>query len=48
MSNHKMLVKRTPGRKPVTPQRLRRDPAAFADTFLPHNEKGKPWQLTHY
>ncbi len=48
MSKHKIPVKRTPGRKPVTPQRLRRDPAAFADTFLPHNEKGKPWQLTHY
>jgi len=46
MSNHKMPAKRTPGRRPVTPQRLRRDPAAFADTFLPYNEKGKPWRLS--
>lgn len=30
----------------IRAEHLRRDPAAFADAFLPHNEKGHPWCLT--
>ena len=30
----------------VTLERMRLDPVLFADTFLPYNEKGKPWQLS--
>jgi phage terminase large subunit-like protein len=48
MRKHKMPVKRTRRRRPVRPQRLRRDPAAFADTFLPYNEKGKRWRLSRH
>ena len=37
-------------RRPVsqleTLERLRLDPVMFADTFLPHNEKGKSWRLS--
>jgi phage terminase large subunit-like protein len=29
-------------------KRLRLDPALFADTFMPYNEKGKPWQLSRH
>src|SRR5438128_200891 len=36
----------SPGR--VTLERLRREPALFADTFLPNNEKGKAWRLSRH
>jgi phage terminase large subunit-like protein len=48
MSKHNGPLKRTLGRRPVTPQRLRRDPAAFADIFLPFNEKGQAWRLSRH
>ena len=32
----------------VTAEPLRLDPALFADTFLPNNEKGKSWQLSRH
>lgn len=32
----------------VTAEPLRLDPALFADTFLPNNEKGKPWRLSRH
>jgi phage terminase large subunit-like protein len=32
----------------MTLERLRLDPALFADTFLPNNEKGKPWRLSRH
>ena len=31
-----------------TLERLRLDPALFADTFLPNNEKGRPWRLSRH
>ena len=48
MSKHNGPLKRTLRRRPVTPQRLRRDPAAFADIFLPFNEKGQAWRLSRH
>jgi len=41
-------VKRPLNPRRVTLERLRLDPALFADTFLPNNEKGKPWQLNRH
>lgn len=32
----------------VTPEQLRRDPIAFADTVLKLNEKGEPWTLSRH
>ena len=32
----------------ATPEELRRDPAAFADTYLPRNEKGRAWSLSRH
>jgi phage terminase large subunit-like protein len=32
----------------VSPEALTLDPALFADTFLPHNEKGQPWTLSRH
>jgi phage terminase large subunit-like protein len=41
-------VERPLSPRPVTLERLRLDPALFADTFLPNNEKGKPWRLSRH
>ena len=41
-------VKRPLSPRRVTLERLRLDPALFADTFLPNNEKGRPWRLSRH
>jgi phage terminase large subunit-like protein len=48
MSKPETREPRGPRRRRLTPQRLRWDLAAFADTFLPNNEKGKPWRLSRH
>ena len=45
VSQPKASVKRSLRASQETLERLRLDPAVFADTFLPYNEKGKPRQL---
>jgi len=41
-------INRSLSPRSVTPERLRVDPALFADTFLPNNEKGQPWRLSRH
>ena len=49
MSKREAPATRPPShRERVTLERLRLDPALFADTFLPNNEKGKRWELSRH
>ena len=48
VSQPKASVKRSLRASQETLERLRLDPAVFADTFLPYNEKGKPRQLSSH